>query len=429
MTQKEIKVNYVARVEGEASLDVKVKDGKVEELYLDVYEPPRFFQGFLVGRKYDEVADTVSRICGICPVSHQLTALQALEDAMGVTVSQQTRDLRKLLALAQWIQSHTLHVYMLAAPDFLGYESVLAMTGDHLPVVQRALRLKKLGNDLTDLIGGRAVHPITCVVGGFTKVPSREKLLALRERLAQAKEEMLATVDLVAGLPLPDFTRECEHVALSHPDQYAVNEGRLVSTRGLDITVGEYRRYIKEKQVPWSHALHSYILGRDSFMVGPLARVNLNFNKLSPDARRAAERTGIRFPNFNPFVSALARAIELVHCVDECVAIIDGLDPHDEEIRLEIRPGEGAAITEAPRGALYHSYKVNAQGIVEKADIVSPTAHNVNNIEKDLWEFVPRVADLPEEEATLKCEMAIRNYDPCFSCSAHFLRMKIRQDA
>lgn len=424
---KQIKVDYLARVEGEGALDIKIKDNEIESLQLRIFEPPRFFQGFLVGRKFDEVPGIVSRICGICPASHQITSIMALEDAMGIEASQQTRDLRKLLALSQYIQSHTLHVYMLAAPDFLGYESVLAMVPDYGPVVERALKLKRLGNDLTICVGGREVHPVTAVINGFTRVPSKKELEGFKERLLAAKEDVLETVKLVANFPIPDFVRECEHVALSDKDVYAINEGRLVSTEGLDIPAWQYRNHIKEKHEAHSSALHSYIVGRGSFMVGPLPRVNLNFNQLSPDAKKAARETGVEFPNFNPFYSALARAIELVDAVDQSIEIIDRLDPVEEDTSFEIKGGQGFALTEAPRGTLYHSYTINDQGIVEEADIVSPTAHNVNNMEQDLWQFVPSVLDLPHDEATLKCEMVVRNYDPCISCSAHFLKLNIEE--
>lgn len=427
MTQQAIHVDYIARVEGEGALKIKVKDKQITELQLRIFEPPRFFQGFLVGRKFDEVPGIVSRICGICPASHQITSIQALEDALGVETSQQTKDLRLLLALSQYIQSHTLHIYFLALPDFLGYESAIAMAKDHLPAVERALKLKRLGNDLTALVGGREVHPVTPTIGGFTSVPSRKELQAIGERLQEARADALATIDLVNSLKIPSFERDCEHVALSADDAYAINSGRLVSTKGLNIPVWQYRNHIKERHIPHSNALHSYVEGRGSFLVGPLARVNLNMDKLSPAARKIAEDTGV-FPTLNPFYSILARAIELLHSIDTCLEIIERLDPQPEDIAYTVQAGQGFAITEAPRGVLYHSYRINDQGLVEEADIVSPTAHNVANMEEDLRAFAPSVLDLPLEEATLKCEMVIRNYDPCISCSVHFLRLEIERE-
>lgn len=427
MSSRVIKVDYMARVEGEASLEVELDGKEIKRLVVDVFEPPRFFQGFLVGRKFDEVPALVSRICGICPVSHQITSIQAIEDAMGIEPSVQTKKLRKLFALSQFIQSHTLHVYMLALPDFLGYESVLAMADDYKPVVERALRLKRLGNDLTALLGGREVHPVTAMINGFSYLPSKDSLKEIHGRLKNAKEDALETVRLVATLKYPDFKRKCEHVAIYSPEEYAVNEGTLISTEGLDIGVWEYRNHIKEKHVPPSHALHSYIEGRGSFMAGPLPRINLKYAQLSPDAKQVAQEIGFIIPSYNSFDSITARAIELVHSIDESIDIIESLNLQEEDKSFVAREGEGSSITEAPRGILYHRYAINRNGIIEDADIVSPTAHNVNNMEQDLWQFVPTVLDLPHEEATLKCEMVIRNYDPCFSCSAHFLKLKIKE--
>ncbi|MBT9167342.1 MAG: NAD-reducing hydrogenase HoxS subunit beta [Syntrophomonadaceae bacterium] len=428
MSEKQIKVDYIARVEGGGALDIRISDGEILDLKLKIWEPPRFFQSFLVGRRFDEVPDMTARICGICPVSYMMTSIEAIEDAFGITVSQQTRDLRRLLALSQWIQSHTLHVYMLAAPDFLGYESVIAMVSDYPEVVKRALRMKKLGNDLTRVIGGREINPVNPVVKGFSRVSAKSELWGFIDRLKEGKEDALETVRLVSSLPIPDFNRKAEHLAVSHESEYGVNYGKLVSTGGLNISVKDYRKYIKERQVSHSNTLHSYIEGRDSFLVGPLARVNINFDQLTPDAQKAARESGISFPNFNPFVSIVARAIELVHSMDECLEIIERLDPKDEDVRFEVKAGEGWAATEAPRGLLYHSYKINSEGIIEKADIVAPTSHNLYSMESDLWQFVPTVLDLPLEEATLKCEMIVRNYDPCISCSCHFLKLNIRRE-
>lgn len=434
MNARRIKVDYMARVEGEASLDVEVVDGRIVNLQLRVFEPPRFFQGMLVGRHLDEVPGLVSRICGICPVSHQLTAIQALEDALGFRPPATTRALRRLLALSQFIQSHTLHLYMLAIPDFLGYGSALAMAGEHGPEVERALRLKRLGNDLTAAIGGREVHPVTPVVGGFTRFPEPGELAGLKERLREAMQDAVATVRLAARLPVPEFCRDTEHVALRHPGEYAVNEGRLVSTAGLDIAVEDYRQHIREEQVPYSNALQSRIVGRGAFMVGPLARVNLNFPHLSPVARDAAAEVGVGFPSTNPFRSIVARALEVVHAIEESISIIGDLDGAlkrrqgaGEESRgqVAVRAGTGQAITEAPRGILYHRYRVSGEGLIEEADIVTPTAHHVRHMEEDLREIIPTVLDLPGDEATRRCEMVIRNYDPCFSCSAHFLRLRV----
>ena len=427
--RREIKVDYIARVEGEGSLEIKIKGDQVEELVLNIFEPPRFFEAFLEGRKFYEVPDMVARICGICPVSHMMASVLAIEDAFDIEAANQTRQLRDLLAFSQWLSSHALHVYLLALPDYLGYESALALPEEYLPVVQRAFRLKKLGNDLTALNGGRAVHPVTVVVNGFTDVPTRSQLWAIRDRLKEAKEDTLSTVELVAGWELPDLVRDCEHIALTRPDHYAVNGGNLGSTRGLDLPPSQYRSHIVEHHVPPSHALRSYVNEQETYLVGPLARVNVNFDQLSPDAKEAAQATGIKFPNFNPFVSGLARAIEMVHAIDECISIIEErLDLAPVSRTLRVRAGEGFGISEAPRGLLWHHYNLDDDGIVEKAEIVSPTAQNSANIEANLQQFVAGMIDQPDDEIALKCEMLVRAYDPCISCSVHFLQVKITRE-
>lgn len=420
MTEKTINVDYIARVEGQGALHIDVtKDGKIQNLQFKIFEPPRFFESFLIGRRYDEVMELTSRICGICPVAHQITALRAVENAMGIDPTDQTKDLRKLMAISAHIQSNVLSMYFLSLPDLMGYESLIAMAKNHMDIVKRALKLKKLGNDLTQIIGGRAVHPVTMIVDGFSSIPSKNKLEDFRRRLSDAKKDAFKSVDLFSNIEIPDFTRKCEHVAISNPEQYAINEGRFKSTEGLNIDEMNYREYIYEKQKPYSTALHSYVTERDSFMVGPLPRVNLNLKQMSGDAQDAAKRSGFKFPNFNPFVSHLARALEVLHYIDECIELIDRITLKEEKPNFMCKSGFGAAITEAPRGSLYHSYTLDNNGIVRKADIVPPTSHNAYNIEKDMNGFVQTILDLPLDEITLKCEMLVRAYDPCISCSTH----------
>jgi len=420
MSEKIIKVDYIARVEGQGAINLNItKDGKIENLQFKIFEPPRFFESFLVGRKYNELMELTSRICGICPVAHQITTLRAVENAMNIDPTDQTKDLRKLIAISAHIQSNVLSMYFLSLPDLMGYESIIAMGKNHIDIVKRGLKLKKLGNDITQLIGGRAIHPVTMIVDGFTAVPSKNKIQAIRKRLVEAKKDAYKTVDLFADLEIPDFTRKCEHIAISDNNEYAINEGRFKSTEGLNIDEMNYREYIYEKQKPYSTALHSYVKNRDSFMVGPLPRVNINLKQMSDDAKNAAKESGIKFPNFNPFFSHLARALELVHDIDESIEIIDRVPLKKEKSDIICTSGFGAAITEAPRGSLYHSYVLNNNGVVKKADIVPPTAHNAYNIEKDMNEFVKTIIDESIDEITLKCEMLVRAYDPCISCSAH----------
>ena len=340
MKEKTIRIDYIARVEGQGALDVRIsREGRVEELKLRIYEPPRFFEAFLVGRKYDEVMELTSRICGICPIAHQIAALQAVEAALGVEVSQQTRDLRRLLAMGGIIQSHVLNLYFLALPDLMGYESVIAMAKDHPEVVKRGVRLKKVGDDLAELIGGRTVHPVTAVVKGFTSLPKKAGLDAMKARMKEAKKDALETLELFSKLDIPRFVRRCEHIAVSHPEEYGIYDGRLASTEGLDISADEYRDYIFEKQVPYSTAKHSWVKGRNSFLVGPLARVNINFDKLSQSTQDALDRIGFKKPSYNPFMSLVARAAELIHYIDEGVEIIERLPLKEEDLSVEVRAG------------------------------------------------------------------------------------------
>ena len=432
MQDKRVRVDYLARLEGEGGLDIVVSGGQITELRLNIFEPPRFFEGFLTGRSFKDVPDFVSRICGICPVAHQMTSIYALEAALGVKITTEIRDLRKLFALSQYIQSHSLHAYMLAAPDFLGYPSVIELAGDHLAVAGRALKLKRLGNDLTALIGGREVHPVAAVVGGFTRAPSHAELKDVRARLEDARADGVETVKLLASIKVPEFNRPpVEFAALRQDDQFAINEGRVVSDKGLDMAAADYKKCIKQTQVPHSNAYHYSVIGRESFAVGPLARLNLNFDKLLPSAKEAAKGAGLSFPYQNPFMNMAARGVELAHSIDECILTIDRLlktlPRRAGPLLVDVKPraGVGAHFTEAPRGVLYHGYTLNGKGLVEAADVVTPTAHNLKRMEDDLWAFVPQVIDKPQEEATLLCEMVVRNYDPCISCATHFLRLNI----
>ena len=424
--EKTVQVDYVARVEGEALIDVKVDNGEIKELKLNIWEPPRFFEGFLVGCKYSDVPDIVSKICGICPVAHMITSCRALENAMNFTPSQQTRRLRDLLAWSQNLSSHVLHVYFLAAPDFLGYDSAITMLPKYGDVVKRALKMKTVANELTTIVGGRAIAPPACVVGGFTKLPSEEALKKNREALKGIKQDAVETVKLVSQLELPDFERDTEFVAVRGEKEYAINEGYLYSTKGIKAPEREFRKYITEAQAPHSNAKWSKVAGRDSFQVGALARVNLNQDQLSEDSKAAIEENGIKFPTNNTFAITAAQAVEIIQSIDACINIIDEILPlKEEKSNVTVAPGEGYAITEAPRGLLYHNYRINKKGYVEKADIVSPTAHNSLNMEKDLKSLVQKYIDLPTDKLTFLSEQLIRAYDPCFSCSVHSLKVKV----
>jgi coenzyme F420-reducing hydrogenase alpha subunit len=424
--EKNILVDYVARVEGESLIDVKIDNGEIKELKLNIWEPPRFFEGFLVGCKYSDVPEIVSKICGICPVAHMITSCRAVENAMNFAPSQQTRRLRDLLAWSQNLSSHVLHVYFLAAPDFLGYDSAITMLPKYGDAVKRALKMKTVANELTTIVGARAVAPPACIVGGFTRLPSEEALKRSREALKGIKEDAVETVKLVSQLELPDFEREAEFVSVRGEKEYAINEGYLYSNKGIQAPEREFRKYISEVQSPHSNAKWSKVVGRDSFQVGALARVNLNQDQLSEDSKAAIEENGLKFPTNNTFAITAAQAVEITQSIDACINIIDEILPL-KEIRsnVAVAPGEGYAITEAPRGLLYHNYRINKKGYIEKADIVSPTAHNSLNMENDLKVLVQKYIDLPTEKLTFLCEQLIRAYDPCFSCSVHSLKVKV----
>jgi coenzyme F420-reducing hydrogenase alpha subunit len=428
MTSRTIKVDYLARVEGEGALYVEVQDGQVADVKLRIFEPPRFFEAFLRGRAYGEAPDITARICGICPVAYQMSAVHAIEDAFRVTVDGPLRELRRLLYCGEWIESHALHVYLLHAPDFLGYADGIQMAKDHREVVQRGLQLKKVGNEIGILIGGREIHPINVRVGGFYRVPTKKELSGLAERLKWARDAALQTVKWVATLPFPEFNRDYEFVALRHPQEYPFNEGRIVSNKGLNIAVRDYDQHFAEEHVEHSNALHSVLRERGPYFVGPLARFNLNFDLLSPLAQEAARAVGLEQGCRNPFQSIVVRSIEILYACDEALRIIDSYERPDRPV-VEITPraATGYGCTEAPRGILYHRYRVDGLGIILDAKIVPPTSQNQKTIESDLWHFVPGQIDLPEEELTWKCEQAVRNYDPCISCATHFLKLHLER--
>jgi coenzyme F420-reducing hydrogenase alpha subunit len=428
MSVRTIKVDYLARVEGEGALAVTIKDGAVTDVTLDIFEPPRFFEALLRGRRFDEAPDITSRICGICPVAYQMSAAHAMEDACGVTVDGPLRALRRLIYCGEWIESHTLHVYMLHAPDFLGYASGIEMAKDHPAIVERGLQLKKLGNDIIALLGGRSVHPINVRLGGFFKVPTKAALVPLAERLRWARDAALETVHWAATLPIPDFERDYEFVALSHPDEYPFNEGRLMSNRGLDIAPREYDDHFVETQVPHSNALHSTIRGRGAYLVGPLARYGLNFDRLSPLAQDAARRAGLGLVCRNPFQSIVVRSVEILYACDEALRIIGSYEPPEMAfVDVSPRAGVGYAITEAPRGILYHRYRIDEQGTILDAKIVPPTSQNQKMIEEDLRSVVEANLRMSKARLTWRCEQAVRNYDPCISCATHFLNLTLNR--
>jgi sulfhydrogenase subunit alpha len=426
MKTRTIKVENLARVEGEGALFVKIKDEQVTDVQLKIFEPPRFFEALLRGRRFSEVPDITARICGICPVAYQMSACHAVEDAFEVKVSEPIRALRRLLYCGEWIESHTLHVYLLHAPDFLGYEDAICMAKDHPGALQRGLRLKKTGNEIVSLLGGREIHPINVRVGGFYRVPSKQEFAALAENLKWARDAALQTVRWVATFTFPRLERDYEFIALRHPEEYPFNEGRLVSNKGLDIAIREYDKEFDEEQVPHSNALHSVHRERGAYFVGPQARYSLNFDKLSPLAQDAARAAGLDAVCRNPFQSIIVRSVEIVYACDEALRIIGKMDiPDKPAVDFEPRVATGYSCTEAPRGILYHRYRLDERGVILDAKIVPPTSQNQKAIESDLRQFVQTNLKMSKDQLQWQCEQAIRNYDPCISCATHFLKLHI----
>jgi coenzyme F420-reducing hydrogenase alpha subunit len=421
-----IRVDSIARIEGEGALHVRLKGGRILDLRLEIPEPPRLFEAFLRGRRAEEAVDVTARICGICPVAHQMSAAHAIERAWGIAIDPPVRALRRLLYCGEWIESHALHIYFLHAPDFLGFQDAIEMAGQYRAEVERALRLKKLGNRIVSIIGAREIHPVSARVGGFHHVPARAELLALEDELKWALDAARETVKLVAALPFPDFQQDYEFVALSHPGEYALNEGRIVSSRGIDIDAAGYDDQFIEQHVRHSNALHSVVRARGSFHTGPLARFNLNFERLTPAARDAAAECGLAPPVTNPFRSIIVRAVELVFACEEALRLVLAYEaPAPLCAAYERRAGDGAAATEAPRGLLYHRYAIDDNGLILRSKIVPPTAQNLKRIEDDLWGYLPQILGAPPEELAWRAEQAIRNYDPCISCATHFLRLRL----
>ena len=415
-------------MEGEGGIHIKVQDKTVTDVRFNIFEPPRFFEAFLRGRNFTEAPDITARICGICPIAYQMSSIHAMESACGVSVTGQLRALRRLIYCGEWIESHALHIYMLHAPDFLGYQDVLQMAKDHGDAVKKALKLKKIGNELVTLVGGREIHPINLKVGGFYRLPTKKELDSLVERLKWARDVAVETVRLTATFPFPDFERDYEFVALRHESEYPFNEGRLVSNKGLNISISEYENNFMEEHVSHSNALHSVLKARGPYFVGPIARFNLNYDKLSPVAQEAARSVGFSAPVTNPFKSIVVRSIETVFACEEALRIIEQYEmPEKPFVDVVPRAGVGYGCTEAPRGFLYHRYRLNEKGLIMDAKIVPPTSQNQKTMEQDLREFVPPRLNLTQEKLTWQCEQAIRNYDPCISCATHFIQLDIQR--
>ncbi len=430
---RRFEVDALTRVEGEGGLIVEIRDGELADVRLRIFEPPRFFEGFLRGRQYTEPVDITARICGICPVAYQMSACQAIEAACGVEVDPAIRDLRHLLYCGEWIESHVLHVHLLHAPDFLGYPSGIAMAADHRGAVERGLRLKKLGNRLVEVVGGRAVHPVNVRVGGFYRAPSVEDMRGLEEELLWAVETAAEITRWVATLPMPahQLPDGTALVALRHPTEYPMLGERLVSTplsdgTRLDIAAHEWRDHFTEEHVEHSTALHGRMLAGGDYIVGPLARFALNADHLAPRAAALAAEVGLTPAERNPFRSIVVRAVETLHACEVALRIVQGYRlPERSFVPVAARAGVGCGWTEAPRGLLWHRYELAADGSIVTAQIVPPTSQNQPAIEHDLMHLIEHSLELDDDALEALCEQAVRNYDPCISCATHFLDMRV----
>lgn len=426
MTNVQVEVHHITRVEGHGNILIDVAGGRLERCDLEIIETPRFFEPMLRGRPYTEASHLTSRICGICSVGHATTSLQATEAALGVVPSDQTRRLRAINFFGEILDSHVLHTYMLVAPDLVGVGSVFPLARTHPEVVLRALRLKKLAGDLCAVIGGRHTHPLTLAVGGFTQLPQAADLEALRARLVAARPDLEATLELYQSLSLPAFERETEYVALHQPDEYAFIGGEIRTSDGFTLPLADYRELTNEYYSPHSTAKHTRH-HRDAYMVGALARFNLNHDQLHPRAQAAAAALGLKPICHNPYMISVAQVVEIVHCVETAIEHLDqllarGLTP-EAPPKIEVRAGEGVGACEVPRGTLFHHYRLDDQGKVAWANCIIPTGQNLGNIEADMRELVPQILALSPDDIRLRLEMLVRAYDPCISCSTHMLQV------
>jgi sulfhydrogenase subunit alpha len=414
-----INLDYIARVEGEGSVKLEIKEGRLKDLKLNIWEPPRFFEGFLCGRRFDEVPDIVARICGICPVSHMTTSIRALEKALDVSPSPEIIRLRKIMSLSQIVSSHLIHLCMLAMPDYFKLHSVADMLPKFWPEIKRLLRMKDVMNDITALFGGRALHPVAMVVGGFTGSTSRDMIGKMMGELDSIRGDAIEMLRVISELPFPDLAYESDFAAIHDPSDYAINEGSIVSGNGINVKEDDYYTLFEEDEVSYSNAKRTVLKGRGSLMSGALARMNVKFDMLHEDAKKAARDIGFHVPDRNPFHNNVGQAIEIVHGISRCLELLEELTAEKPEVQIKVRGGEGLAITEAPRGLLCHHYVLNRRGIVEKANIITPTAHNFMGMEENLRNLVQQNIHEKKQEISLKCEMLVRAYDPCFSCSVH----------
>ncbi|MDI6800968.1 MAG: Ni/Fe hydrogenase subunit alpha [Thermodesulfovibrionales bacterium] len=419
---KTIKINYLSRVEGEGGISIHMKNGKVTKLNLKIFEAPRFFEAFLVGRHFSDVMDFTARICGICPVAYQMSSVHALEKIFGVETDKSIKALRRLMYCGEWIESHALHVYLLNGPDFYGIESAWAGK-EYLNIAKKGLRLKKIGNNILSILGGRPIHPVSVRAGGFYKVPHKKSLTAMLPELKKAYDESVSAIKWAAGLPFDENPLDMGYVSLSHDNEYPLNEGRVISNNGLDLTMDGFLKKIQEYQMEYSTALHSGIkedTGVRPYIVGPISRLNLNHEKLPSELRNIIKESGVALPIKNTQMGIIARSVEIAYAFNEAIKIIEDYEEPDKPfIEFEPAAGEAVWITEAPRGILIHRYEIDENGYVKNCAIIPPTSQNLGHIEMNIYHFLQNNMDKPADFIKTACERIIRSYDPCISCSVH----------
>lgn len=430
-----LNVHMLTRVEGHGHVVVDIREGVLKKAQLQIVEAPRFFEAMLQGRSIFEAQHITSRICGICACGHSLASIQAAEDAIGFSPGEQTLRLRRLLLDMENLDSHILHVYMLVLPDLFGVKSFMGLIPEHEETVRRVLRMKKTCNRVCEILVGRHVHPISCVVGGFTKLPDPRQLDEMYRLLTQLRNDLAVTAELFSRLEFPTFTRETEYVGLvSDEPDYPMLQGDIGSSDGVRKVKQDYRAVTNEFMVRHSTAKHAR-LSRNSYSVGALARFNLNHAKLHVAARDVAAKLNLKAPCYNPFLNSAAQLVECVHCSEDALAqvealITSGVDRSEaivvgvnEAATIPVRAGSGVGAVEVPRGLLFHHYEVDAKGIIQRANCVIPTGQNLQNIEDDMAKLVPEMLERSEAEITRMLEMLVRAYDPCISCSTHCLRI------
>ena len=421
-----INIPILARVEGEGALELEIRNNTIKLLKLRIYEPPRLFEKFLEGRHYTEVMDFVARICGICPVAYQMSAGHAIENCFGITPSPWIREMRRLFYCGEWLESHSIHIHLLALPDFLGFKSVIEMAKSYPEAVRRGLRLQAFGNELIKLFGGRSVHPVGACVGGFYKAPNLADINMILIKAKEMAKDCEELIDWLSTISLPDNSHDFTSVSLYHPTEYPINEGNIVSNHGLNISIAEFDNHFKEFQVSYSNALHC-MLNNKPYLVGPLARINNCFGHLPTSIHVFLQNLKINFPTTNMYYSIIARSVEMYYCTLEAIRILQEYKyPHHSHVEVKPKAGQGFGCTEAPRGMLWHHYQLDDNGQVKSARIIPPTSQNQARIEEDLRISLFKFG-LNNEEEKLRAysEMIIRNYDPCISCSTHFLNLKV----